>query len=871
MIGRKTVEKNDECSKILFRTISKTVTLENGTVVPGVDVETHCKITGYVAEALLKTLSNANKISLLAKHSDFIAAIHDVGKDSPCFQRMIYKNINGFDIDKYSELKLFNPENAKRKNKAFHGTVTEAVVKDNDKNKYLHLIEGMHHGFRPCSPESSNSEIYGGSAWALLRQKLLKNLEKIFLNGKEDWPVLNTWEQSCVEGGFITVCDWIASGGNFASITLDDLKTDKELRTMAQDAVEKAGFNSFNIVKSLSFADIFGFNPRDVQTDFFDFVNGPGVYVLEAPMGIGKTEAALFVAYKMLEKGLASGIYFGLPTQLTSNKIYERVESFVEKICGKKKEDVDLKLLHSSAWLEEKSFGEDGDVGKSWFNSSKRGILAPFAVGTVDQALMAVMNVKHGMVRAFGLAGKVVILDEVHSYDSYTGTILNELVDALRKDNCTVIILSATLTSFQKANILHVENLENVQFKKDYPLITSLPKDEKMFFEKSEAISEKHKVSVSVTEGFEKTLETVLEKADNGEQVLWIENTVSEAQSVYKIIASQFGGMNIECGLIHSRFIRTARNNNESYWVSLYGKDAGLERKKCGRILVGTQVLEQSIDIDADFLVTRICPTDMLLQRMGRLYRHRTNDVLRPKSAICSVVILAPKYEDAVKKENCFGLSSYVYSEYVLCRTLEIWQNKKEVELPSDIRGILESTYEDRLENGRLASLKTATLNKKTILQSAALIGLSTAVNTMPESAAQTRYSDIENISILLMKSFIQTEECYDIIFYNDDKISIPKKCYSYSQKKMISKKIMENSVVVSEKNAPPVDREIQLFSPYVYIGNSEDNESPFRAAVVGDDEILRSLMNVRIVNDGKEFLYNSKLGYQVNKKEEVL
>lgn len=853
---------------IYIQQISKTVTAETGIILPGIDVETHCKITGYVAQELINKISSPNKLNLFPINSVFIAAIHDIGKISPCFQRMIYQNVTGFNIEEYPELKSSNPVNAKRKNKAFHGVVTQSIINDckENKNKYLPIIEGMHHGFRPARCELNSSENYGGEQWAKLRNDLLERLEEQFLKSKTEWPEIKTWEQANVIGGFITVADWIASGGEFSKLTLTDKKSDEELKLMAKNAVETAGFDSLKIVENLSFKQIFEFEPRNIQTKFYDSITEPGVYILEAPMGIGKTEAALFAAYKMLENGLASGIYFGLPTQLTSNKIYDRVKLFLEKICGVNEKDVELKLLHSSAWLEEKTLGEDADVGQSWFNSSKRGILAPFAVGTLDQALMAVMNVKHGMVRAFGLAGKVVILDEVHSYDSYTGTILNELIDALKKDNCTVIILSATLTSVQKENIFKVNSGAKIGFNEAYPLITSLSKSTDEFTEAECGSSENHNVQVSVTNDTDKTLETVLEKAENGEQVLWIENTVSEAQEIYKVIGSRTSGMKIECGLIHSRFTKKYRNENESYWVSLYGKNAEEKRKKCGRILVGTQVLEQSIDIDADFLVTRICPTDMILQRMGRLYRHKENDSVRPKDSACSVVILSPDYSDVVTKENCFGLSAYVYSEYVLCRTLEIWKDKKTVKIPSNIRELLESTYEERVESDRLARLKTELQSKKTMLQNAAMIGLSTVVNTLPESAAQTRYSEIESISVLLMKSFLTTENSYEICFYDDEKISIPKMCYSKEQKKHISKKILENCVVVSEKNAPPVDRNIQVFSPYVYIGSVEDGEQPFRAAIVGKNEELRSLMNVEIVNNGKRFSYNYKFGYQVEK-----
>ena len=121
-------------------------------------------------------------------------------------------------------------------------------------------------------------------------------------------------------------------------------------------------------------------------------------------MGLGKTEAALYAAYRMLESRQASGIYFALPTQITSNKIFERFNCFLDRVLAEECQHRSL-LLHSNAWLLDTDMGEDGRPGGAWFNQAKRGLLAPFAVGTIDQALMAAMNVKHGFVRAFGLAG----------------------------------------------------------------------------------------------------------------------------------------------------------------------------------------------------------------------------------------------------------------------------------------------------------------------------------------------------------------------------------------------------------------------------------------------------------------------------------
>ena len=584
-------------------------------------------------------------------------------------------------------------------------------------------------------------------------------------------------------------------------------------------------------------------------------------------MGLGKTEAALYAAYKMLEKGLASGIYFGLPTQLTSNKIYERVQSFLEKIVVEESSYC-LKLLHSSAWLEEDSFGEDAKVGKSWFDSQKRGILAPFAVGTIDQALMAAMNVKHSMVRAFGLAGKVVILDEVHSYDSYTGTIMNALVDELKHIGCTVIILSATLTSSQKKKIL---NLPFEQALNDsYPLISS--QTDKAFSEISSLGESNRNVSIKISKDDKKAFDIALEKAENGEQVLWIENTVADAQNVYKKLAAKSAEMGLECGLIHSRFIKKQRAEIENKWVSLYGKNGYSKRNSCGRILVGTQVLEQSIDIDADYLITRICPMDMLLQRIGRLWRHRENDKIRPSTAKCETLVLSPIIEDVIKSDKVFGVTGVVYSPYVLCRTLEALKSVETFDLPNDIRGLLENVYQERQEDGILARMKKDLTAKQENLQGLARVGLSSAISTLPESAVQTRYSDVDSVSVLLLDSFEIRENVVEMKFWNESEtVLLPKHPSSEKEKRDISKRIVEYSVVIAEKDAPPIDRRIDFFENYVYLGDKEDDEKClFRAVIVDRDCSFRDLNRNRleILNDEspKKMLYTNSVGYKIEK-----
>lgn len=655
---------------------------------PGISVENHCLVVGLIAQELIALFPDEIRTGLFPDGTGFVAACHDIGKISPAFQKMIYNALPSCFNKHASVFSKVNADNAGRRTPGFHAAVSQVSLSGSA--KCIPEILGIHHGFSPVTNNTQKGcVLHGGNGWQAEREKIVDRLRELFSCPNGFWPSY-TETQAGVVSGLVTVADWIGSGDFFGGYTLDDVLPHPYLETKAKEAVAAAGFHKIRVRHGLSFTDVFPFYPNSIQNNLMQAANRPGVYILEAPMGIGKTEAALYAAYLLLEKEAATGIYFALPTQLTSEKIHERLGRFLDRILDPASGLDRAYLLHGSAWLQETAMGEDADAGGSWFDSSKRGILAPFAAGTIDQALMAVMNVRHGFVRAFGLAGKVVILDEVHSYDAFTGTIINRLVDELCKIHCTVIILSATLTESQRRTLLALDR--NIQLSAAYPLVSALGADTASCPEEIACSSESEaRVAISCTADSDGLIATVLDRASTGEQVLWIENTVADAQDVFKQLSARSVGMNVDCGLLHSRFIKGDREEKEASWVSLYGKDGIDKRKEKGHILVGTQVLEQSIDIDADYLVSRLCPTDMLLQRIGRLWRHRMNDGCRPAGARRQVTIIAPLCQDAAEKPRQFGKSGAVYSEYVLIRTLEIWSKLTSIVVPDDIRSLIET------------------------------------------------------------------------------------------------------------------------------------------------------------------------------------
>lgn len=820
---------------------------------PGRLVLSHCHIVGEVARAMILRMPKWIREDLFPEGSELIAAAHDIGKVSPTFQNKIYSNLTQRNENILSSLKKFNPEI--EKNWKGHGGVSQASASAENVGKFIPEILGQHHGYSPdLSYYQATSEIFGGQLWHDLRLDLLSQLkEKLNV----DFPVVKNDLQAKVLSGLTSVADWVGSGALF-----DDPADDNWLPKVNL-ALDEAGFVKPQLKPNLSFTDIFGFTAKDTQSKLIAAVKQPGVYILEAPMGLGKTEAALYAAYQLIDKGLATGFYFALPTQLTSDKIHERVNAFLERILSEASPHKKALLVHGNAKSKQFVMGEEANPGGAWFAHGKRGILAPFAVGTVDQALMSVMNVKHGFVRTFGLAGKVVILDEVHSYDSYTGTILDSLISSLRQLHCTVIILSATLTFERRTKLLGETSTETA-----YPLITAQTNNAGLIEFAVEKIPD---VSVAIYhENNEAAFDEALNRASQGQQVLWIENTVNEAQHVFKRLGDRAQSLGVDCGLLHSRFTKENRATNEDKWVMLFGKEGASSRAIQGRILVGTQVLEQSLDIDADFLVSRIAPTDMLLQRLGRLWRH--TNTLRAVSAKREVWIVSPELDLAITNPKlAFGASANVYAPYVLCRTLQVWQSLAEILLPSHIRPLIDATYASKDEADDMLKHRLQLENSRAKLQSLALRGLSKGGTTQSEESAQTRHSELESTDVLLIRAYQQDQAKQGawVTLLNLQKIWLPYNGKSLAPNKWreLSTTLMQNTLKVTDYLAPSIVSRLQVkwLSDYFYLGRPELDESvSLRVALVGPSGAVKSISGA--ANDNYSIEYDEIKGYQTNK-----
>ncbi|GAB6141249.1 CRISPR-associated helicase/endonuclease Cas3 [Methylosoma difficile] len=820
---------------------------------PGRKILNHCHIVGEVAKALLYRMPNWLILELFPSGSELIAACHDLGKVSPTFQEKIYRGTEHYQNNSKPELSNANPEIEKLW--GGHAGVSQATAQALNAGRYIPEILGQHHGYSPdLGIRKADYDEFGGKAWQERRSELLAGLKHL-LNC--DFPIVSSELQAKALAGLTTVSDWIGSGSLF-----DDPSHDWQPNI--DKALDNAGFVQPSLKPDLSFFDLFGFEPRAIQQQLISSTKTPGVYVLEAPMGIGKTEAALYAAYQLMVSQQATGLYFALPTQLTSDKIHERVTQFLTKILTADSPHQKALLLHGNAWLKQTELGVEGNPNGSWFESGKRGILAPFAVGTIDQALMAVMNVKHGFVRAFGLAGKVVILDEVHSYDAYTGTLLDELVTALQSLQCTVIILSATLTQARRSALLGQAVSANA-----YPLISARAKQGELL-ELPVSRPSSRQVAIHCCQADELAFEAALSRAEQGQQILWIENTVAEAQEVYRRLSAL--DMPIECGLLHSRFLKTDRADKEKKWVYLYGKGEKNHqaRQTQGRILVGTQLLEQSLDIDADFLISRFAPTDMLLQRLGRLWRH--HDTPRPESAQCEAWLLTPEFNAAVADAKTqFGKTAHVYSPYVLCRSLEVWQAQTSITLPDDIRRLIEATYAERQEQGPMRAYLAELEKVRDKLKQLALVGLSKAGKTLSENKASTRYSDQDSVQVLLLKNYRHTADksATEITLLDGEKHWLPRNLKIYDKPKWreLAATLLQNTVQVAEYLAPlPTNKDnLKWLEDYIYLGKQDNGESLLRIALVDEADHLKSLSGGQALPN-YQLTYNLDFGYHAEK-----
>lgn len=354
-----------------------------------------------------------------------------------------------------------------------------------------------------------------------------------------------------------------------------------------------------------------------------------------------------------------------------------------------------------------------------------------------------------------------------------------------------------------------------------------------------------------------------------------------DRQERYLDLAARAAEMGVACGLLHSRFTARDRERLESCWTTLFGKEGHAERSRQGRILVGTQVLEQSLDLDADFLVSRFAPTDMILQRLGRLWRH--TDTPRPSTACPEAWLLAPDLAQAGEQPfTAFGSSAHVYAPYVLCRSLEVWQGISQVTLPDDIRHLIDQTYTERAETAPLSRWlhelehgdKRGRIGREGMRQLANLT-LAQDGNVRSDTNPPTRYSEADSAEVLLLRCIATDADTGHtrLTLLDGSTVQLPtrRSALPRVEWKRLTARLMAEQVPARMHEAPmAADRhtlERRGFGNCFYLGDPswKGDESALRIALVDGDGTLRGVDGIP-VHEKYRLEYRDDLGYRVLK-----
>jgi CRISPR-associated endonuclease/helicase Cas3 len=714
-----------------------------------------------------------------------LVALHDLGKISPGFQRKCEAWLIENDLVKTARNGVWDTamesDHAKVSHAAIQVFLNECGI-DRTTAKFISAALGGHHGRltppndRGYLPQGMISDSASKIDWDADRMANARMIWTHFAANDSSLGINELSPSLWWLAGLTSVADWIGSDERFFS---PERKTeDLDTYSLARNALATIGFGKTEFIPNLSFYDLFHdaenpeipWVPNKMQDKTLATVTAPGVYVIEAPMGMGKTEAALWAAYELLVSGKARGIYFALPTQTTSNRMHLRMKEFVRRISQTSNE---TRLIHSNSWLMDQSaslspgatgYGsasDDARTGRDWFASGKRALIAPFGVGTVDQALLGVVSTKHFFVRHFALAGKVVVLDEIHSYDLYTGTLIDKLITTLEGLGCTVIVLSATLTGKRRGQIVSCPDDAADDVELPYPLITG--RKEEVSLDPVAATPPESKTFNVDFVTVENATQKAIDLARSGGAVLWICNTVDAAQTLYRHV-TQLCRKDFPVGLLHSRFPFWRREKLEAEWMERLGKGG---KTRCGSILFSTQVAEQSVDLDADLLITELAPTDMLLQRLGRLWRHEREQRAVDTARLC-IIEEKKSLEEFRNMESkaitkSLGSKASVYAPYILLRSLVVWKAQQQVSIPSQIRELIKSTYKSQDEEPeawqQLSYEWFGTDSAKQMIASRNCNLWQVALED--EEGVQTRLNEMPTVSMILCRSINKQEAAF--------------------------------------------------------------------------------------------------------------
>lgn len=611
----------------------------------------------------------------------------------------------------------------------------------------LAVVVGGHHGVAPTYEQVRDAphrtELLGTGRWTEVQDEYLDRQARLLADGDLTRPVAPSQPAQVLMTAVVILADWIASNAElfpYSTVGSTRARLDRAWRELDLPAPWHSRVDHVDADELV--ARRFGFSgpARPVQAEAVQLamvVDDPGLLVIEAPMGEGKTEAALLAAEVLAQRTGAGGCFIALPTQATTDAMFGRVRAWMDELPGDEPRSVFL--AHGKASLNDEyqglmregqvtSIAVDDEKGQQpgrrleaagyaprlaltavvheWLRGRKKGVLAAFVVGTVDQVLFSALKSKHLMLRHLALASKVVVIDEVHAYDTYMSAYLDRALHWLGAYGIPIVLLSATLPARRRDEMVTAYRQGKAALAGHraaslvapgdggYPLITATSGLDDVRRQPTPASGRRTVVRLERLdddlEALSRTLDDAL--ADGG-CALVVRNTVTRVQETGRFLAERFGDDQVT--VTHARFLAVDRAANDADLLRRFGPDAA--DRPYRHIVVGSQVVEQSLDVDFDLLVTDLAPVDLVLQRMGRLHRHDRGDG-RPTGVRQPRTVLTGVDWSETPPRPVRG-SRMVYEEEALLCSLAVLRphldDEVPVVLPDDIAPLVQTAYGD--------------------------------------------------------------------------------------------------------------------------------------------------------------------------------
>lgn len=646
----------------------------------------------------------------------FLAGLHDVGKACPCFQDQTLSHRDAAYIAHAEVTHLTLPDLLREPGREYRIPLRSAPYR-------IAELLGGHHGrfYEPSlrrlrNPSPRQIAQLGGAPWAEERRRLVTELQAVL--GSPPLPVEISGPVAAVLAGLVILADWLASDSEwittqFTAPADPSQRWDHTVRDM-RSRLPLVGLAVPRLADRVDVELLLAKAPNALQSSLEqDFrPAGPGLLVITASTGYGKTEAAFVGVHRFGVATGRAGMVVCLPTQATTNAMWDRGTRFAGRAAAS---DRPVTLAHTMSAFYEKyrEYCADDEVLR-WLNGRHKPLLAGMSVVTIDQVLIAALATKFNMLRLWALAGKTLVIDEVHASEPYMQALLARLLSWCGHLRIPVILISATLPR-HITHALTAAYLRGVNpDRRSTPEIDTPPypgwlftaDDGRIQRPSASAVSRMREHSrrearlrhlrYSPGSRIEQVLRYVSSAIDGGGCLAVVCTTVPSAQRTFEQIQTFLHQRPatdpiVPSWLLHARFPYHQRRRIENDVIARFGKEPDEDRPRPSTaIVVTTSLLEQSLDVDFDLIVSDLAPIAHLIQRLGRVWRHdRPRPAWIPKAALIVLDPVMPGYP---------AEWTSIYPEYELAATRRVLgEHRLDLTVPDDVDALVQQVHDQGL------------------------------------------------------------------------------------------------------------------------------------------------------------------------------